>query len=226
MLRTFLCSGLLSSAAEIHVVKALPQTLAAFEPGLSARLERFRRLVQGESVDLPTIVAFDGITVGEGTAVPTPSGTLREPPKWERATFPFGVSPTAVVERWLPITFNIAEAAPETISTRPEVIDHQKLIGRGAKLLPLSALLAVERTEHERSEYIAPGFVWEKTLIPGAVAGSFSGRARQVIETPVPFPSPIGRFGGNALTLRAGTSIYSTTTSRHQNRSPLAMRMT
>jgi hypothetical protein len=77
-----------------------------------------------------------------------------------------------------------------------EVAKYSAATDRGARLVALSALLAIDR-----AEYIAPEAVWVTAIVPGALGGGFSSRSRRTAPAmSFQFPSPLARFGGDPLT--------------------------
>ena len=184
---------LIASAAFTHDAKGKStEDRDGFLEEVAQTLQAFRQLIAGEEVMALTLVAFDGLTLRSGTRVETPWGLLRAATEIEAATTPANVIPTVVLAIERPAHFTIGE------EFGPDGVDEtiQERVRRAAELLPLAALLGIEREDR-----VSLGAVWwthdEPTFRSGFQFWAPTGpRARRAMF----FRGTVANTGGEGLT--------------------------
>jgi hypothetical protein len=147
-----------------------------------------------------TVIGFDGLTLREGARVETPWGTLRAANDLEGTMRPWGLGPSAILTLETPVRFRVETRNFEQPHRFEQPHQDWKAIhdavDRSTLLLPLAALLGVER-----GDYLVPGAVWFTSIVPGQRGMPFYGanvprmRSRMAAHYMDQFP----RKGGEPL---------------------------
>lgn len=190
--RTFLPGTFVQNAARLVVAKGLP--IESIEPllgELGPLVLSVRRLVAGESDEVPVLMAFHGIGIAEGMTLATPWGSLRAPFSAERKQRPFGsFPPSAILETTVPVRWKLGEhdaAISEEIAA----------IGTHPNLLALTALLALGRGTPLQ-------WLWRATLVPLQTLGSeYVGGAMGLSWADPPAPDPLTKEQADGLVVWA-----------------------
>ncbi len=185
---------LVASASAAYVAKGRPTgDLDAFLDEVAGSLEAFRRLIAGEEVEALTVVALDGITLREQARFETPWGMLRAAGGLEAGMHLGGVVPTAILTMARTVRFNVGDSRHDFAGFQAI----QVKIDRAVELLPLAALLGIER-----DDYLLPGLVWSTNVEPVLPSGYqipyVTGQRARLAQ--FHRPSPMLHSGGEALT--------------------------
>lgn len=160
-----------------------PSDLDVLAAAAVKELDRFRRLLMGEKVEVLGVAALTGLRLPADAKVSTPWGHLRSPSDLERGASLFGESAgqvSAVLESPVEVAYRVISDGDDDASffDRGREANLEQAIQR----LALSALLAVER------EYVVVEYLWLTSILPASNSYGYMGRTPRGLPRRVSTP--------------------------------------
>jgi Apea-like HEPN len=144
-----------------------PKALAAESERV---LDDLVALLSGHSIDVPALSAFGGIALQEGVDLELPWGRARNPSSFEAQLLLFTERrPSLILEAPVSTKLHVQVGPAEDSVFEPGALAR---ITRASLLLPLAALLGIER-----ESYVVPQWVWQTVLFPAEAGAAFTGSA-------------------------------------------------